>query len=150
MELNLCKLTFAYVTIWKWSVTEMIPERDACEPLTCKISSASPPPPDSSLALTVIMHVAQQLQVRPHTFLILLRGGNGQSFLKANKPPFSAARARTMIWRRARGMKWRQNEANELYDGRGWREGVAVPRELAALRPGMPSVVERQQLSNGA
>lgn len=48
------------------------------------------------------------------------------------------------------GMKWRQNEANELYDGRRFREGVSVPREFAALRPGMPSVVEQQQLSNRA
>lgn len=139
MELNLCKLTFAYVIIWKWSVTEMIPERHACEPLTCKISSTSPPPPDSSLALTVIMHVAQQLQAWPHTSLILLRGGTGQPFLKANKPPFSAARARTMIWRRARGWSGdRMRRMNCMMGGggeRGWRSpGSSLPWGRACLQ----------------
>lgn len=77
-------------------------------------------------------------------------GWNRAAVFQSQQTPFFSRQSSDNDLTPSKGMKWRQNEANELYDGRGWREGVAVPREFAALRPGMPSVVEQQQLSNRA
>lgn len=106
-----------------------------------------PPSPDSSSGMTVIMHMAQQLQVWPHTSLILLSGGMRQPFWKPTNP-YSAARALTMIWDWTREWSGDGNWMNELYEQRGELITLWVPREVC--REGGDAFSNgAQQLSHG-
>lgn len=68
----------------------------------------SPPSPDSSLGMTAIMHMPQQLQVRPTHFPILQPTN-----------PHSAAKALTMISGWTRGWSGESKWANGPYEQRG-------------------------------
>lgn len=108
----------------------------------------SPPSPDSSLGMTVIMHMAQQLQVWPYTSLILLRGGIRRPFWKPTNP-YSTAKALTMISRWTRGWSGDSNRANELYEQRGEVNKAACLLGGRSLEGGDAFSHVAQQLNHG-
>lgn len=105
----------------------------------------SPPPSDSSLGVTVIMPVSQQLQVCPHTYCILLRGRIRQLLSKPTNP-YSDANALTMIsaqrWDGAAAANEAFEQTEEVNKGRASPGEDAFSGGTQQPNPGNPPFLE--------